>query len=219
MKDEWKPLLNESDEGFLIGIPVLKNTPPYKTSVPSNAMQVLKCFDSNEERIGNENKMTELRKMYEHVYSERIDNFHWNIRAIFETNSKCILQDKATSDVDEEEENNPDGYKTDSSTEDLNGLIYRRGSFAAVRSSDNSPFWIAKMQEFNVRSSTIRVLWYEGKVYRGINNPYEYKYTPLSTYESVLHTDTVHLTFSGLNSNQKLGVTVSKALRQVLGQD
>ena len=200
--DHWHPLNAGRYSGLLLHIPIIKNTPPLDTSPPENGASVLRCFDSAEERIQNGTKMRELRQLHTRVYNRRSDPFHWNVDEMFEMNARCKEEQQTENDEDSNiqySDSNDEEMDKDDSDDDR--FEYNAGSFVAVIASDRSPFWIGKIQRFNKKNETIRIIWFEGFPLNGEDDCYEYIYKPIDNAVDTITTDTVHLNFNQLTSS------------------
>lgn len=208
LAQDWFPLLAGKRVGFLQRVPNLANTPSYETNPPSNASEVLKCFDSAEDFIKSQSKLAELRNLHKKVYEKREEQFHWNLETTFETTAK--FTDPSKVDNNESTDDERDLESADSH------MHFSAGSFVALNPSDGSPFWIAKVIDWNKNTSKLQVLWYEGVDQGKQRDPFNYTYKPIENSVNGVHSDTVFVSFPSLTAAGKLRVNVIKALQEAV---
>ncbi len=87
--DSWRPLTKTRKEnrstGFLKFCPDLRKTPPLKIKCPDGQQKVIDRFNSEEGRVNNVDKMMELHKLRQFVFSDRVDPFHWDLESVVES--------------------------------------------------------------------------------------------------------------------------------------
>lgn len=206
---DWATLVPGSKVGILYSVPNLANTPTYETRPPSNASEVLKCLDAAQDFIKSQSKVAELRKLHKKVYEKRVEHLHWNLDNTFEHTAKF-------TDPSEVEENDSTDDEKVLDSADPN-MHFAAGSFVALNPSDKSPFWIAKVLDWDKNASSLHVLWFEGIDHGKQNDPFTYTYKPIENSISYVHSDTVFVSFPSLTAAGKLRVNVIKALQEAAG--
>ena len=89
--DPWKELFTASvgsnNKGVLRHCPDLRKTPKLKVSCPEGVSNIDNRLSSEEGRINSCDKMLELNNLKEFVFASRVDEFHWDLTRVVETES------------------------------------------------------------------------------------------------------------------------------------
>lgn len=84
--DECRPVHEENSKmkrGFPRRTPALKNKPPSIVFCPLRKLEVTKSIETEQGRIKDNEKITELYMLCEDVFRSRSESFHWNL-------NKCV---------------------------------------------------------------------------------------------------------------------------------
>lgn len=233
--DEWAPLFEDKPGiGFLKFTPDLMKTPPTPATSPKDFEEICKRFRSEETRINSTSKMRELRELRDHVYTTRLEAFHWNLRAVFELRGRhsrieegSVIgrdADQATQTLDPEHGAPID--EDEIQEEPRTDLEYKVSEFVAVVGegcTDDLPFWLGKVKRVhkNCDGVVVRltVHWYE--VYNkkdAFNGKYAPSYFHSSKKPWVQDVDvaTVAASFAKLTRSRKIDTRAGKKIRSSL---
>ncbi len=102
--DSWKPLMKSKKgrgSGFLKFCPDLKKIPPLKIKCPDGEKKVIDRLVSEEGRVNDTDKMSELHELRQFVFRNRVDEFHWDLSTAVEV-SRCTYYGSNTQHVDDD---------------------------------------------------------------------------------------------------------------------
>ena len=175
-EDQWSELFERRNgngcRGVLKFSPSLEDTPPLKIKCPDGMDDVTKRIISEDGRINNVDKVIQLQELRDFVFQTRVDDFHWDLNSIVETehrhttklHSVAPNEDSITpqpnAQLDDScsqggsnrtDRNNPETQARSSQTSPISRVTYSVGSFVAVltdstnsqRVSEN--FWLGQV--------------------------------------------------------------------------
>lgn len=223
--DQWTSFPVDRGYGFLKFVPDLSKTPPTITRVPNNVAEVNKCLEAAESRVKDSEKMEDLRRLRNKVYTQRSDPFHWDLISTMEMNGDYMgYEDRATEESGSESDCSSDG----GNRYDI-GIAANRFVATKTFSDPKTRFWIAKVIEvtkmdFNDKPREIKLRWYNAK---GNGDPYYAVYEPASTtidghrraYLDTVKCSTVICRFNELSSQRRLRDDVKIQIRAALGEE
>ena len=101
--DQWQELyksdMGENPRGILRFCPDLRKTPALRVVCPEGIENITKRLDSEEGRINDPQKMTQLCTLRDFVFRARVDDFHWDLRCTFETEICGMYQSTNTTNT------------------------------------------------------------------------------------------------------------------------
>lgn len=217
-KDNWEKLRPDQSTndfgGFLLGTPILKKTPATSHRCPPDKDEVVKRLVSEEVRIGDAQRMKELRDLVGTVYQNRTSKFHWDLTNTIETRRNRseevgVLQQK-------------------NDTTAVGQYVYKVNQFVAVRHSEPTekvPFWLGRISKVRITAGVITVLrvhWFEPSAGQDVYNS-RYKQTNktphtkrFTVWASEIPVESVMVTFDGLTSRNQISVETCKKIQNAV---
>ena len=230
IRESFQPLRAQTSKGsqksmgFLRQLPNLHKVPDTITKALGKDIkdEITKRLNAVETRIDNNAKLSELRELRDLVYSSqpRVLPYSWapdcvERKALTGLQLHTMSSDRGSGRATEHD------HDAESESGDEQDNEYERNAYVAVRTNDNTPFWVGQIQKVENGPSglprELNVLWLQArKTGEEFNSKYGACVVNGKPVKGKVNVRTVLVTFSALNKDGRLPSEVRKNIRSSL---
>lgn len=220
--DQWK-VLEDGKKGvaitFLKFVPNLSETPPEQLTEPEDVHKINLRIQSEEARIGSDQKLHTLYNLRDLIYRTRKSKFHWDLSSVVEGGRK-----------------NGEDWSIDANSPAFAQVMtncnykYSPGSMLVVqpeKTEGGLPFWIAQVLDAKLSDGVVvglNVCWYE---FYGSSCVFNSMYRPCKSVQSklgkpseeafwtdIISPNTVLVTFERLTTSKRIPAAVRNHIQE-----